>query len=93
LTEKFLCKAEISRLLDTSPNGTSIIYNKAVEIDRESGRDYEFPKVSMESVLKASKKDFNLLCKQTKMRMLQHPHIDDLAKSSSSYHGGLKNEN
>jgi hypothetical protein len=66
------------RLIGTSPNGTKVIYTRAVEIDKDTGRDYEFPKVSMESVLKASKKDFNLLTKQIKMRTVLHTNPQKL---------------
>lgn len=75
LGEKFLCKSEIKRLLGISADGANTIYDRAMKLDMDTGRDYEAPKkVSMQSVLQASKLSYELLVKQTKMRMLQHPH-------------------
>lgn len=75
LAEPFLCKSEIKRLLGISADGTNTIYDRAMKLDKDTGRDYEAPKkVSMQSVLQTSKLSYELLVKQTKMRMLQHPH-------------------
>ena len=75
LGEPFLCKAEVRRLLGLSPKGTNTIYDRAMWLDKEAGRDWESPKkVSTQSVLAVSNISYELLVKQTKMRMLQHPH-------------------
>ena len=67
-------KSEIKRLLGISADGTNTIYDRAMKLDKDTGRDYEAPKkVSMQSVLQASRLSYELLVKQTKMRMLQHP--------------------
>lgn len=75
LAEPFLCKAEVRRLLGLSPEGANTVYDRAMWLDRENGRDWEAPKkVSTQSVLAVCNISFELLVKQTKMRMLQHPH-------------------
>ena len=75
LGEKFLCKSEIKRLLGLSPKGANTVYDRAMQLDNEAGRDWEAPKkVSTQSVLAVCNISFELLVKQTKMRMLQHPH-------------------
>ncbi len=74
LGESFLCKAELKRLLGLSTDGTRVVYDRAIKLDAEKGRDYEAPKkVSMESILAVTHLSYDLLVKQTKMRMRQHP--------------------
>ena len=74
LAEPFLCKAEVRRLLGLSPKGANTVYDRATKLDRENGRDWEAPKkVSTQSVLAVCNISFELLVKQTKMRMLEHP--------------------
>ncbi len=74
LAEPFLCKAEVRRLLGLSPKGANTIYDRAMWLDRENGRDWESPKkVSTQSVLAVTHISYELLVKQTKMRMLEHP--------------------
>lgn len=74
LGETFLCKAEVRRLIGLSADGANTVYDRAMKLDRESGRDYEAPKkVSMQSILAVTHISYELLVKQTKMRMLEHP--------------------
>lgn len=74
LAEPFLCKAEVRRILGLSPKGANTVYDRAMWLDRENGRDWEAPKkVSTQSVLAVCNISFELLVKQTKMRMPEHP--------------------
>lgn len=70
LTEAFICKSEIKRLLNVSTSVASKVFDVAHQIDlQELGRSRMFyygKKVRLKTVMKVMGIDFNLLSKQIK---------------------------
>lgn len=76
LTEAYLCKSEIKRLLNVSTSVASKVFDLAHRTDLEDlGRPRMFyygKKVRMKTVLKVTGTDFNLLTKQIKSGQDSH---------------------